>query len=247
MNNLEPETKCAQLKEEVMRWPHKYICGRAKNIAYTFTCPDEMVKCLLAFGTGALRYAGKILATIEWGMQHWKMEEPFPVLPIPKWLCTPELTQTTTPLRGELSLPSPAIHLRDIYVRGPALWSWMAVLMQYWQDHISVPLYGGRVRKASELAKILMRDINPWLPHHSKFGWDYIADHCTLWLDVQEQRQVEMDAVDSREEEAKKLPPEHQAAHEQWQRKATPAWMDVCPAGMEGSLYLNWQQMQDTK
>ena len=242
-----------------------------------------MVKCLLAFGTGALQYEAEILATIKWGMQHWKMEEPFPVLPILKRLCTPELTQTTMPLSGELLLPSPAIHLRDIHVRGPALWSWMAVLLQYWQDHISVSLYGGRVRMSSELTEILMRDINPWLPHHSRFGWDYIADHCTLWLDVWEQfieehfweweaqktcpyqlgplehntklafhrhlikRQAEMDAADSREDEAKKLPPKHQAAHEQQQRQAMPVWMDVCPAGMEGSLYPNWQWMQHTK
>ena len=157
------------------------------------------------------------------------------------------------------------------------------MLLQYWQDHISVLLYGERVKKASELTTILMRDINPWLPHHSRFGWDYIDEHCTLWLDVWEhfvkehfreweaqkthlyqlgplehdteltyhrhliKRQVEMDAADSREEEAKKLPPEHQAACEQWQRQATPVWMDVCPAGMEGSLYPNWQRMQDTK
>ena len=177
------ETKYAQLKEEVTRWPHKYFRGCAKNIAYTFTHQDGAVKCLLVFRTGALWYMGEILATIEWGMQHWKMEEPFPGPPITKWLCMPELTQTTTPLRGELLLPSPAIHLRDIH----ALWSWMAMLLQYWQDHISMPLYGGRVRKVSELNKILMRDINPWLPHHSKFSWDYIADHCTLWLDVWEQ------------------------------------------------------------
>ena len=170
--------------------------------------------------------------------------------------------------QGELPLPSPAIHSRDIHVQGPTLWSWMAMLLQYWQDHISMPLYGGRVRKASELAKVLMRDINPWLPHHSRFSWEYIANHCTLWLDVQEQfveehfqeweaqktppyqlGPLEHDSEligilsrgrwrwtlwDSREEEAKKLPPKHQAAHEQWQRQAMPAWTDICSDEMEG-------------
>ena len=56
-----------------------------------------------------------------------------------------------------------------------------------------------------------------------------------------------MGAADSREEEAKKLPPECQVAHEQQQRQVMPAWTDICPAGMEGSLYPNWQWMQDTK
>ena len=56
-----------------------------------------------------------------------------------------------------------------------------------------------------------------------------------------------MDTADSREEEAKKLTSECQAAHEQWQRQATPAQMNISPAGMEGSLYPNWQRMQDTK
>ena len=63
----------------------------------------------------------------------------------------------------------------------------MAVLLQYWQDHISVPLYGSSVRKASKLADTLMRDINPWKSHKVKFGWDYITNHATTWLDVCEQ------------------------------------------------------------
>ena len=140
MNNLEPRTSGAPSMQcppcgkrpNMPNLKKKYIRGHAKNIAYTLTRQDETVKCLLAFGTGALWYMAKILATIVWGMQHWKMEEPFPVPPIPKWLCMPELSQTTMPLRGELLLPSPAIHSRDICVQGPALWSRMAVLLQYW-------------------------------------------------------------------------------------------------------------------
>ena len=243
----------------------------------------KSVKCLLAFGTSALWYAAEILATIEWGMQHWKMEEPFPMLPIPKWLCMPELTQTTMLLRGELPLPSPVIHLRDIHFQGPTLWAWMAVLLQYWQDHISVPLYSGWVRKASELAKVLIRDINPWLPHRSRFSWDYVTNHATLWLDIHKQfveehfqeweaqkthpyqlgplehnteltyhrrlarRQAEMHTVDSREEEAKKLLLECHMACEEQKLQATPTRTDVCPAGIEGSLYPNWKHKQDTK
>ena len=253
------------------------------NIAYTLTHHDESVKCLLAFGTSALWYATEILATIEWGMQHWKMEEPFPVPPIPKWLSMPGLTQTTMPLRGELPLPSPVIHLRDIHFWGPTLWAWIAVLLQYWQDHISVPLYSGRVRKASELTKVLIRNINPWLPHRSRFSWDYVINHTTLWLDIRKQfvkehfqeweaqkthpyqlgplehdtelayhrrltrRQAEMDTMDSREEEAKKLLLECQMVREEQKLQATPVRMDMCPAAMESSLYPNWKHKQDTK
>ena len=63
----------------------------------------------------------------------------------------------------------------------------MAVLLQYWQDHISAPLYSSQVRKASKLARVLIRDINPWLPHKARFGWDYVVNHTTLWLDIHEQ------------------------------------------------------------
>ena len=51
----------------------------------------------------------------------------------------------------------------------------------------------------------------------------------------------------SREEEAKKLPKEHQAVHHPCQLQAMPMRMDVYPAGMEGSLYPNWVLKQDTK
>ena len=99
-----------------MRHPHEYMCTCTKLIAYTLTKQDPAVRCLLTFGTGALLYATEILATIEWGTQHWKMEEPHPVPPVLKWLCTPQLTQSMMPLRGELLLPSPGIHMTDIRV-----------------------------------------------------------------------------------------------------------------------------------
>ena len=175
------------LKEEVTRRPHLYICGCTKLITYTLTKSDLVVQCLLAFGTSALLYAVEILVTIEWGTQHWKMEEPFPVPPVPKWLCTPQLMQSMMPLRGELPLPLPGVHMTDILVRSPAVWSWMAMLLQYWQDHISTPLYSSWVREASELARVLIRDINPWLPHKVRFSWDYVTNHATLWLDIWDQ------------------------------------------------------------
>ena len=63
----------------------------------------------------------------------------------------------------------------------------MAVLLQYWQDHTIHHLYGGRFHQTSDLATTLIQDINPWLPHKSRFGWGYVATHATLWLDLRDQ------------------------------------------------------------
>ena len=138
-NNL----NMTNLRKKWLSAPTSIFVGVCSTSPTTLTCQDDQVKCLAVFGSNALKYAAEILATIEWGTQHWKLQEPFPVLPVPKWLCTPEQMQRMMPLRGELPLPSRVIHLRDIYVWGPALWAWMAILLQYWQDHVSAPLYGG--------------------------------------------------------------------------------------------------------
>ena len=82
----------------------------------------------------------------------------------------PELMQTMTPLRGELPLIPSDAHLEDIHIHSPVTWAWIAVLLQYWQDHMSRQLYGGHFRQASNLANTLIRDINPWLPHSVHFG-----------------------------------------------------------------------------
>ena len=63
----------------------------------------------------------------------------------------------------------------------------MAILLQYWQDHMTGHLYGGHFQWASELASTLTRDINPWLPHRVRFGWSYVATNATLWLDMRDQ------------------------------------------------------------
>ena len=123
----------------------------------------------------------------EWGTQHWKLQESFPVPPVPRWLWTLELMQTTMPLRGELSLIPSHAHLEDIHICSPALWVWMAVLLQSWQDHMTRHLYGGHFRQASKLASTLIHDINPWLPHRACFGWSYVATHATLCLDMRDQ------------------------------------------------------------
>ena len=179
--------KFLKLKEEVVKRPQGYIQGCAKHISRTLSPNHDAVKCLMVFGENALKYAVEVLATIEWGTQHWKLQEPFPVPLVPRLLRMPELIQTRTPLRGELLLIPLGTHLEDIHIHSPALWVWMAILLQYWQDHMTRHLYGGRFRRASELASTLIRDINPWLPHRVHFGWSYVATHATLWLDMQDQ------------------------------------------------------------
>ena len=128
-----------------------------------------------------------MLATIEWGTQHWKLQESFLVPYVPRWLWMPELMQTMIPLRGELPLIPSGAHLEDIRIRSPATWSWIAVLLQYWQDHMSRQLYGGLFWQASDLANTLIHDINPWLPHSVHFGWNYMATYATLRLDMPDQ------------------------------------------------------------
>ena len=135
--------KFRKLKDEVVKNAQSYIRRRATVIFRTLSPDHEAVKCLSAFGDQAQKFAAEVLAIIEWGTQHWKLQETFPVPVIPRWLRTPEFTQTMTPLRGELPLMPTGGHIEDIRVRCPAMWSWMAVLLQYWQDHMTPYLYGG--------------------------------------------------------------------------------------------------------
>ena len=46
---------------------------------------------------------------------------------------------------------------------------------------------GARFRQASELANTLIRDINVWMPHSTRFGWNYVATHTSLWLNIRDQ------------------------------------------------------------
>ena len=176
-----------KLKEEVVKHAQSYIWRRALAIGHTLASDHEAVKCLLAFGDQAQKFAAEILATIEWGTQHWKLQESFPVPLVPKWLHTLEYVQTMMHMRGELPLVPPGAHYEDIRVRCPAVWAWMAVLLQFWQDHMTRHLYGGRFHQASELANTLIQDINVWMPHSMQFGWNYVATHTSLWLDIQDQ------------------------------------------------------------
>ena len=89
-----------------------------------------------------------------------------------------------TLLRGELPLMPTGSHIEDIHVRCLAMWSLMAVLLQYWQDHMTPCLYGGRFRRISNLAATIIRDINLWLPHQVRFGWGDVAMNTTLWIDL---------------------------------------------------------------
>ena len=136
-------TKFRRLKDEVIKNAQSYIRRRATIIFRTLSPDHEAVKCLSAFGDQAQKFAAEVLAIIEWGTQHWKLQVTFPVPVIPRWLRTPEFTQTTTPLRGELLLMPTGGHFEDICVRCSAMWSWVAVLLQYWQDHMTPHLYRG--------------------------------------------------------------------------------------------------------
>ena len=87
-----------KLKEEVVKHAQSYIWRHTLAIGHTLTPDHEAVKCLLAFGDQAQKFAAEILATIEWGTQHWKLQESFPVPLVPKWLCTLEYIQTMMPM-----------------------------------------------------------------------------------------------------------------------------------------------------
>ena len=179
-------SKFQKLKDEVVKNAQSYIRRRATIIFRTLSPDHEAVKSLSAFGDQAQKFAVEVLAIIAWGTQHWKLQETFPVPVIPRWLRMPEFTQTTTPLRGELPLMPTGGHFEDIRVHCPAMWSWMAILLQYWQDHMTPYLYGGRFRRISNLAATVIRNINPWLPHQERFGWGYVAMNATLWIDQQD-------------------------------------------------------------
>ena len=103
-----------KLKEEVVKHTQSYIWRRALAIGHTLAPDHEAVKYLLAFGDQAQKFAAEILATIEWGTQHWKLQESFPVPLVPKWLRTLEYVQTTMPMQGELPLVPPGTHYEDI-------------------------------------------------------------------------------------------------------------------------------------
>ena len=170
-----------------MKHTQSYIQRRSQSIGHTLAPDHEAVKCLSAFGDQAQKFTAEILATIEWDTQHWKLQGSFLVPVVPKWLHMLEFIQTMMPVLGELPLVPPGAHYKDIRVRCPAVWAWMAVLLQFWQDHITRHLYGGCFHQVSNLANTLIWDINVWMPHSMQFGWSYVATHASLWLDMRDQ------------------------------------------------------------
>ena len=149
-------SKFLKLKEEVVKHAQSYIRGRAMAICCSLAPDHEAVKCLSVFGGKAQKFAAEILAMMEWGTQHWKLQEPFPVPLVPRWLRMPKFVQTMMPIRGELPLIPTGTHFEDIRVHCPAVWAWMAVLLQYWQDHTTRHLYGGHFCQTSDLATTLI-------------------------------------------------------------------------------------------
>ena len=65
MPSKDKMSQVLKLKEEVMKWPQGYVQRCAKHIAHSLTPDHEVVKCLVAFGENALKYAMEVLATIE--------------------------------------------------------------------------------------------------------------------------------------------------------------------------------------
>ena len=115
--------KFRKLKDKVIKNAQSYIRRQATVNFRTLSPDHEAVKCLSAFGDQAPKFAAEVLAIIEWGTQHWKLQETFPVPVIPRWLQTPKFTQTTTLLRGELPLMPTGGHIEHIRVRCPVMWS----------------------------------------------------------------------------------------------------------------------------
>ena len=77
-------SKFLKLKDEVVKNAQSYIRRHATVIFHTLSSDHEAVKCLLAFGDQAQKFAAEVLAIIEWGTQHWKLQETFPVPVIPQ-------------------------------------------------------------------------------------------------------------------------------------------------------------------
>ena len=78
--------KFRKLKDEVIKNAQSYIRRRATIIFCTLSPDHEAVKYLSVFGDQAQKFAAEVLAIIEWGTQHSKLQETFPVPVIPRWL-----------------------------------------------------------------------------------------------------------------------------------------------------------------
>ena len=81
--------KFRKLKEEVVQNPQSYIGRRMTVIQHTLGPDHAAVKSLSAFGDQSQKFAAEILTIIEWGTQHWKLQEPFPIPMVPWWLRMP--------------------------------------------------------------------------------------------------------------------------------------------------------------
>ena len=79
-------SKFRKLKDKVVKNAQSYIRRRATVIFRTLSPDHEAVKCLSAFSDQAQKFAAEVLAIIELGTQHWKLQETFPVPVIPRWL-----------------------------------------------------------------------------------------------------------------------------------------------------------------
>ena len=177
------------------------------------------------------------------------------------------------PMWGELPLVPLGAHYKDICMRCPAVWAWMAVLLQFWQDHMTRHLYGGCFCQASDLANTLIWDINVWMPYSMRYGWNYVATHASLWLDIWDQfaeehleeweaqkcqavslNDLEWDTeavyracTDRKEAAAQELLPEQWVACTERQASTTLTKVDVSSTNAGVPLYPNWTMRNKTK
>ena len=90
-------------------------------------------------------------------------------------------------LRGKLPQPPVGVGMTDICFRSPTTWAWMCVLLQHWQDHSTIHLFGRQFQKQSLLSEIMIRDLNPWLVLADHLSWNMVAKEMPMWLDIQGQ------------------------------------------------------------
>ena len=107
-----------------------------------------------------------------------KLQESFPVPLVPKWLCMLEyVPDDDAHARGTAIGSSGHPLWRYFCMRCPAVWAWMAVLLQFLVGITWLAIcMGGCFHQASDLANTLIQDINVWMPHSTRFWVE------TMWL-----------------------------------------------------------------
>ena len=163
------------LKQEVLNDQQGYIRRVTRRLKNAKMSPaDARVHCLWIFEGNATVYSAHILAIFDWAYKFYKVGGEYPVPKLPSWLTTyihvnsiprfpeglPDLPRQRTAMR----IDEPAI-------RSPAIWQWMADLLQYWSDVSNTKTPGGLFRTQSTLVERLMDTVNPWFSEKHRVTW----------------------------------------------------------------------------